>query len=1262
MITHVAAASAGGFQTSVTVDVPSGTADGDLVLAWLSANDADTLTPPSGWAQSFRHQIGTGTAVWLYTRTAASEPASYTWEWNASHQHHVILSTWRGAAAVRDHGVASAEGVTSIDMPSLTAVADDMLVGLGFHWSGTAGTEPTFPATMDTLITQATISAAAQEPITADGPTTTHTVSSSGSGRMAAAAVLLEPEGEDPGPGPEPNGAARRASYEFFVDWDTDGGLALGDFEAGLDGWGRFPEPPAPPEPTPAGIRSVSSVESAAAGSFTCPAPAGAADGDVLVAVQSTDLGDDTDLTTPSGWSLLETVTGGTDSLHTKAWWKVAASEPADYTFTHGTGANSVVSIAAVQGADGSVTPVVASFAPFTDDTLIPTPGITPTHADDVELRWAGAQYEDPPPEQFTKTYDAVWSASWYGFGKRSGTRLYQGDTLLGDGTGKQYGKAGFDHATIQSDLAGSTIDRVELRLSNEHSWFSSGLTARIGTHNNAAEPGGSTSTDGAFNRSSYAWNKGETKYVDLPVAVGEDLRDDTAKGITTGRPTAGDRNDYGYFRGYNASSSQRPRLRITYTTAGSQPITITAPTGFTQRSEQSSNDFTGASLATRQLTTSDTTATHTFTAAHTYARAHGVTVAVASLQPTPEPDESPTLQRSTGQAYSGDASMLITWSDGATQYAFQELPGLIEGRTYTASAWVWVPSGGTAVRLAAGGEAGAPSTGSGQWEQIEVVFTASASTGELHIEPAAATAGGEQVYVDVVQVLGEGEDITHRVLGLRTTVDISYGRDQARNLSAIAPGQTGFEVDNRSGDYSPDNPASPLAGQVGPGRPVLIRATWQGKLYSLFRGFLDDYELDPARESRSVQFTALDTLARLRNAKVSTGLYPSLRTGEAIGVLLDAIGWPADRRDLDAGATTLRWWWGESGDAFDVLSKVVEAEGPAAFAFVSSSGDFVFRDRHHRLQREASLNVQATFRDTGTEPVFSRPVEYDIGWKDIVNSIEVDVAERAPVYQEVVWEDEGVLTLAASERRTIRVQADDPFLYAVPPVAGHRITSADQELIVPADYDYVVLAGEVSVSLSRTSGQSTEIRMEAGPAGATIRGLRLRATPVPVVRTVQVRAEDEQSIAVHGRRSYEGDLDLAGVHDVADIAQIILGQRADRLPIMTITVVGRGHTQRMDQILRRDLSDRIHIVEPQTFTDHDFYIERIEHSIADVGYDHQAAFGCERVREQHEDALLFDDETKGFGEGVFALSGIDDPDRLFVLDQSTLDEGLMGH
>ncbi|WP_304452914.1 carbohydrate binding domain-containing protein [Nocardiopsis sp. YSL2] len=1205
--------------------------------------------------------------------------------------------------------------------------------------------------------------------------------------------------------------------YGFFVDWDNDGG-----FEAGLDGWDGYPDPPVPPEPTPASIRSVSSAESDSA-SFSVTKPSGASEGDILVACQTSNLGDASDLGTPTGgatWQQLgSTITGGTDSLHTKVWWKEAGgAEPASYGFTQGSGADGCVSIAAVQGADGAVTPAVAAFDPFADDTSIPTPGITPTNADDVELRWVGAQYTTPPPETLTKTYTATWSASWYDYGKRSGTRLYQGATLLGDGTGYQYGKIGFDHSTIQTDLAGSTIDQVELRMSNEHSWYNSGLTARFGTHANTSEPGGSSSTSGTFNRSSHSWNKGQTKYVDLPTTIGEELRDATTTGITTGRPTAGNRNDYGYFRGYDASSSQRPRLRITYTTAGSQPVTIDGPSGLTRRTDQSSNDFTAGALATRQLDGAETTASLAFDANAEFVRAHGVTIAVASLQPTPDPDLSPTVSVSAARARSGGQSLLAEWTDDSPgQSARRVLDGLLVGRAYDLSAWVYVPTGSTPVRLGINGfGAGTVSTTHDAWEQLTYSFTAHGAShtavvrpdldvilestfeddseisnsggdsathwvpggggppvlahstqgsfqgaGSLFVTWGTATSGefpqiqrdvpgfevgaeyefsawvfvpegaggpgvspfaeggfgtasvttdtwerisrtftassttvnvkiiavddvndgetvfvdqvsimrvdesaasGEEASVDVVQLLGPGEDITDRVLGLRTTVDISYGRDHARSLSAISPGQTGWELDNRSQDYSPDNPNSPLVGQVGPGRPVLIRATWQDKLYDLFRGHLDDYELDPSRESRSVQLTALDTLARLRGAKLSTELYASVRTGEAIGIILDAIGWPADRRDLDPGASTLRWWWGESDDAFDVLSKVVEAEGPAAFAFVSSSGDFVFRDRHHRLQRDASLTSQATIRDTGTEPVFSRPVDYDIGWKDIVNTLQVDVPERAPAREEVVWEDEGIITLAAGEVRTIRVQADDPFVYAHTPVAGSRVTSADAEHIYPVDHDLVVLSGELAVSLSRTSGQSTEIRLEAGTAGATIRGLRLRATPVPVARTVQVLIEDTESIAAYGRRDYEGDLDLAGVHDVADMARLILGQRSDRLPIMTITIVGKGHTARMDQILQRDLSDRVRLVESESFTDHDHYIERIEHDIAEVGHDHRAAFGCERVREQFTNALTFDDDDRGFDEGVFGRAGVDDPDTLFVLDQSNLDEGLLGH
>jgi hypothetical protein len=170
---------------------------------------------------------------------------------------------------------------------------------------------------------------------------------------------------------------------------------------------------------------------------------------------------------------------------------------------------------------------------------------------------------------QTTNTYNSTWSASWNGFGKRSGTRAYQGNTLLGDGTGNQYGKIGFNDSAIRSDLTGATIDLVELRMSNEHSWFNAGLIGRFGTHNNANEPTGGSSTAGSFNRTQEDFNKGQTKWFTVPNAFGNELRDGTTRGITTGRTNAGNRNDYGYWRGWNSGASTRPQLRITFTAPG---------------------------------------------------------------------------------------------------------------------------------------------------------------------------------------------------------------------------------------------------------------------------------------------------------------------------------------------------------------------------------------------------------------------------------------------------------------------------------------------------------------------------------------------------------------------------------------------------------------------------------------------------------------------------------------------------------------------
>ncbi|MFT2016288.1 hypothetical protein ACMA1D_10660 [Streptomyces sp. 796.1] len=487
------------------------------------------------------------------------------------------------------------------------------------------------------------------------------------------------------------------------------------------------------------------------------------------------------------------------------------------------------------------------------------------------------------------------------------------------------------------------------------------------------------------------------------------------------------------------------------------------------------------------------------------------------------------------------------------------------------------------------------------------------------------------------------GENVSARVLGLRQAVGFRSGRDEARALSAVAPGETSFELDNESGDYSPDNPGSPLAGRLTPGKRVLVQATHQGVTRDLFQGYVDDFELLPDRESRSVKLSVLDMLSKFREAQPSTALFRSVQTGAAIHALLDVMGWPASLRDIDAGATTIRWWWADGEDALTALAGIVEAEGPPAIAYVSGSGAFVFRDRHHRLTRPASTTVQATFRPVGLEPTFASPMTYDIGWRDLVNQVTVDVEERDPQPTQVVWETDEIFTLGTGESRTIVVRTDDPFIDAEAPEAGT---------------DFTLVSGSVTTTVTRASGQTTWIEITAS-ANSVIEGLRLRAKPVTVSRTLRVEAKDSASQDVHGVRTLQdAELRFASRNDADAIANVIIGQRAKRLPVVTITV-NSGNDTRITQILDRALSDRIHVVEPeQTFVDHDFFIDQIEHDIAQVGLDHRVAFSCERAPESAgatPNYFTFDSPTADFDNGVFAEAGVSFSSEIFVLDDPTM-------
>lgn len=522
------------------------------------------------------------------------------------------------------------------------------------------------------------------------------------------------------------------------------------------------------------------------------------------------------------------------------------------------------------------------------------------------------------------------------------------------------------------------------------------------------------------------------------------------------------------------------------------------------------------------------------------------------------------------------------------------------------------------------------------------------------------SASGGDRIFVEIDWAKSGFtdylDDVSRDVIR-PPGISVAYGRDQTTALAPTVSGQGSFTLINAlvntrnpalGRKYSPRNPNSPLAGTLKPARPVRITRQLDGIDYALFNGHSDDTPLSPDRNSQTVSLTLVDYLADLRGQNITTQLHRGIRTGEAVAIILDAVDWPADARDLDAGATVIEWWWESNTDAFSALERLLRSEGPPAMLTVGTNDEIIFRDRHHRLTRPASLTSQGTWRDSGIEPVITAEnFSYDESWGNIINSGNVSVDIRAPAELQPVWTSDTPITMSSGEQKILTVTATDPFLNAEVPVGT---TDPEAE-----GFDFVILSGSVSVRLITDSGLSTGIELTAGAGGVAMSGLQLRAQPVQVAYTVQVLAEDADSIAEYGRRSFPDDLPWCGVADAQAVLDTAVAMRSRPLPIITARFQVGNKASKAAQLLSRDLSDRVTVIEPETYTDGDFFIESIAHDISSE-FDHAVTFGLEAASPDFEvpadTAFRFDTTGKGFDQGTFG-SGLTLSATVFRFDTS---------
>lgn len=127
--------------TAISIDKPSGTTNGDIMVMFFATLGTGTITAPSGWTN--RASLTNGNRKYhVYTRTAASEGSSYSFSFTTTSFTSAIIYSVANATAYDSIQTATATSASTIDVPTITPTGNGSLWIGGFY---TAATTTPYP-------------------------------------------------------------------------------------------------------------------------------------------------------------------------------------------------------------------------------------------------------------------------------------------------------------------------------------------------------------------------------------------------------------------------------------------------------------------------------------------------------------------------------------------------------------------------------------------------------------------------------------------------------------------------------------------------------------------------------------------------------------------------------------------------------------------------------------------------------------------------------------------------------------------------------------------------------------------------------------------------------------------------------------------------------------------------------------------------------------------------------------------------------------
>lgn len=174
--------------------------------------------------------------------------------------------------------------------------------------------------------------------------------------------------------------------------------------------------------------------------------------------------------------------------------------------------------------------------------------------------------------------------------------------------------------------------------------------------------------------------------------------------------------------------------------------------------------------------------------------------------------------------------------------------------------------------------------------------------------------------------------------------------RGRTTNLDQIAAGTCNIDVRDPNGLFNPENPGSPLYGQLEDRlHPVKLTATRDGATTTRFYGWVSRFHWEPQGRRGVTRLECVDLfywLARTKPTIAPTGV---TTTGTAIGLILDAVGAtdPA-ARNLDTGDSIPDFTADGTTTGLELIQGLLEAE--RGMFFVAGSGIATYRARSARI------------------------------------------------------------------------------------------------------------------------------------------------------------------------------------------------------------------------------------------------------------------------------------------------------------------------